>query len=86
MADDVVDLKNLVKNEATRRGVAVIDTSPESRGMLAEFQTIDAILTNLRNANAIPQNSQTYGDVMSRDAMLEYISLAKQLYNTNLAK
>ena len=86
MADDIVDLKNLVKNEAIRRKVSTIDTSQENRGMLAEFQTIDAILTNLRNANAIPQNSQTYGDVMSRDAMLEYISLAKQLYNTNLVK
>lgn len=86
MADDIIDLKNLIKNEAKRRGLSPLDTPEENRGILAEFQTIDAIITNLKSAGAIPKETQAFGEVMGRTAMLEYIQLAKKLYEANLAK
>lgn len=82
LANDIVDLKNLVNNETTRRGYTP-QTVTVSSNTKVKTDTINAIITNLRTSGVSISNRANVSKA-DRSSMQNYINLAKDLYTRKL--
>lgn len=82
MANDIIDLRDLVANEVTRRSKTPTDVTVAANST-ALAATINAIISNI-TATGKTANTQAQPGRIENNATVELIAIAKALYETNL--
>lgn len=82
-ANDMINLRELVENEVTRRSKTATDVTINV-GDKATADTINIIINNLNKVASTQSTTKKKYDIMDKESMLALINIAKNLYTKNI--